>query len=90
MIADFFSLFEFRFLFCSGDDNTSSPRLLPFLLVGGVHPFWAPAAGRRGRVAILCFQDYSDQVSVWQKDSNGRIVSLLVQCDSVKLDLVNI
>ena len=52
--------------------------------------FWAPAVGRRGSVAILCSHDYSDQVSVWQKDSNYRIVSLLFQCDSVKLNLVNV
>ena len=52
--------------------------------------FWASAVGRRGGVAILCSQEYSDQVSAWHKDWNGRIVSFLVQCDSVKLNLVNV
>ena len=52
--------------------------------------FWVNAFGRRGGIAILCSQYYSDQVSVWQKDSNGGIVNLFVQCDSVKLNLVNV
>ena len=26
--------------------------------------FWVPAVGRRGGLAILCPQDYSDQVSL--------------------------
>ena len=52
--------------------------------------FWAPAVGTRGAVAILCSNDYSSAISVWQKDSSGRILSLLVSLESLNINLVNV
>lgn len=52
--------------------------------------FWAPALGRRGRVAILCSPRQSDNVSVWQKDTRGRLISILISLQNLKINLVNI
>ena len=90
LIADFFRSSKLDFCFVQ-ETMISKESKIAFLSASWRGPsFWAPAVGRRGGVTILCSQDSSDQVSVWQKDSNVRIVSLLVQCDSVKLNLVNV
>ena len=52
--------------------------------------FWTPAVGTRGGVAILCSNDYSSAISVWQKDSSGRILSVLVSLESLNINLVNV
>lgn len=52
--------------------------------------FWAPALGRRGGVAILCLPRQSDNVSVWQKDTGGRLLSILISLQNLKINLVNI
>ena len=46
-------------------------------------------SGGEGGVAILCF-DVFRNVSVWQKDRSGRILSLLVKFDDFNLNLVNL
>ena len=56
--------------------------------------FWAPAVWRRagggGGVAILCSDVFRNNVSIWQKDHCGRILSLLVKFDDFNLNLVNL
>ena len=52
--------------------------------------YWAPAVGRRGGVAILCSNDYRNAISVWQKDSSGRILSLLVSLGAFNVNLINV
>ena len=52
--------------------------------------FWAPALGKRGGVAILCSEAFRGSVSSWQKDSSGRVLSLLLKTNEVKVNLVNI
>ena len=52
--------------------------------------FWAPALGRRGGVAILCSPRQSDNVSVWQKDTGRRLLSILISLQNLKINLVNI
>ena len=44
----------------------------------------------RGGVAILCSDVFGNNVSVWQKDHSGRILSLLVKFDGFNLNLVNL
>ena len=90
LIADFFPSSNLDFCFVQETMISNESKIASLSASWRGPSFWAPAVGRRGGVAILCSQDFSDQVSVWQKDSNGRIVSLLVQCDSVKLNLVNV
>ena len=90
LIAEFFRSWNLDFCFVQEPMISKESKIASLSASWRGPSFWAPAVGRRGGVVILCSQDYSDQVSVWQKDSNGRIVSLLVQCDSVKLNLVNI
>ena len=52
--------------------------------------YWSPAIGRRGGVAILCSPCQSDNISVWQKDAGGRLVSLLLSINGMQINLVNI
>lgn len=53
--------------------------------------FWVPALGRRGGgAAILCSPRQSDNVSVWQKDTGGRLLSILISLQNLKINLVNI
>ena len=52
--------------------------------------FWAPAIGRRGGVAVLRADRFRNSISVWQKDTGGRILSLLIALDGFNLNLVNV
>ena len=52
--------------------------------------FWAPAVGRRGGVAILCSDRFRDRLSVWQRDSDGRFLSLLISFGHINVNLVNL
>ena len=89
-VAEYFAKFKLDFCFLQemmiSDDVTcrsfSSRWLGP--------SFWAPACRRRGGVAILCSDRFRNNVSVWQKDSDGRVLSILVTLDDIKLNLVNV
>lgn len=52
--------------------------------------YWSPAIGRRGGVAVLVSPRQSDKVSVWRKDAEGRLLSLLVSADNFRINLVNL
>ena len=52
--------------------------------------FWSPAIGRRGGVAILVSPRQRENVSVWQRDSEGRLLSLLITNNNIRINLVNI
>ena len=65
-------------------------KIAPFSASWSGPSFWAPAVATRGGVAILCSNDYSSAISVLQKDSSGRILSLLVSLESLNINLVNV
>lgn len=50
--------------------------------------FWTPAVGRRGGVAILRCEAFCDEVTVWQRDTDGRVLSLLINIDDICINLV--
>ena len=50
--------------------------------------FWSPAIGKQGGVAILILPKCSDDIVSWKKDSNGRIISILVRICGVNLNFV--
>ena len=52
--------------------------------------FWSPALGKQGGVVVLVKENSCFEVLNWQKDSSGRIVSLLVKVDDALFNLVNI
>ena len=52
--------------------------------------FWSPAIGKQGGVAILLSSKFSDEIVSWKKDSNGRIISILIRVDEVDINFVNI
>ena len=52
--------------------------------------FWSPAIGKQGGVAILVNENFSGKILNWRKDSEGRILSLLVDLDNIRLNIVNI
>ena len=49
--------------------------------------FWAPAVGRRAGVVILASEAFRDRVSVWQRDIDGRFLSLLINIDDIYINL---
>ena len=52
--------------------------------------FWSPASGRHGGVAILVNENFSGKVSTWCRDSDGRVLSLLVEVNGFRINVVNI
>ena len=52
--------------------------------------YWSPALGKQGGVAVLVKENSPFEVLNWQKDSSGRIVSLLVKVADARFNLVNI
>jgi len=52
--------------------------------------FWSPAVRRRGGVAILLSSDLENSFSVWKKDTDGRVLSVLLDIDSSSINLANI
>lgn len=52
--------------------------------------FWALAVSRRGGVVILGSEAFRDRVSVWQRDTDGRVLSLLITIDDIDINLVNV
>ena len=51
--------------------------------------FWSLAIGRRGGVVTLCSPGQRENVSTWQKDPEGRLLSLLISANGMKVNLVN-
>ena len=52
--------------------------------------FWVPALERSGGVAILSSEAYAGNVSVWQRDVSGRVLSLTVKFGTFKINLVTL
>ena len=52
--------------------------------------FWLPSLGRQGGVPILISEKFQGKVLGWCRDTNVRIISLLIQIGSVKANIVNI
>ena len=52
--------------------------------------FWSPSIGRHGGTLTLLSERFDASVLSWRKDTAGRVVSLLVQFNSFKINLVNI
>ena len=46
--------------------------------------FWSPALGHREGVALLVLPSFPRKIDVWRRDSEQRVVSLLVSCGSNK------
>ena len=52
--------------------------------------FWSPAIGRRSWVITFISERFNCEVISWRKNSNGRILSILLLCDNSKIYVVNI
>ena len=52
--------------------------------------FLSPSTGRQGGTLTLLSQRFDASVLSWRKDTEGRVVSLLVQANTFKRNLVNI
>ena len=52
--------------------------------------FWAPALGKQGGVAILVNSNFSGRISSWCRDSSGRVLSLLIEYNDFRINVVNI
>lgn len=52
--------------------------------------FWSPAVGKRGGVLVLVNDRFEGKIVSWRRDSEGRVLSLLVVLGDIRLNLVNI
>ena len=52
--------------------------------------YWSPAVGRRGGVAIFLAEELKNKVICWRKDADGRVLSILVNFNSVRINLINV
>ena len=87
LISDFFS----RDFICIQETMISDELLQSTLMREWNGPsYWSPVIGRRGGVAILCSPCQRDNISVWQKDAGGHLVSLLLSINGMRINLVNI
>lgn len=46
--------------------------------------FWSPALGKQGGLAVFVNENSRFEVLHWQRDSTGRIISLLVKIDDAR------
>ena len=53
--------------------------------------FWSPALGKQGgAVTVLISKNSNLEVLSWRRDSNGRVLSLLIKSENNLINLVNI
>lgn len=52
--------------------------------------YWSPAIGRRGGVAIFLSEELKNKVVCWRKDADGRVLSILVNFNSLRINLINV
>ena len=56
----------------------------------GGRSFWSPALGRQGGVVVLFSGRFAGEISSWKRDSEGRIISVLVSFGTFSCNLVNV
>lgn len=52
--------------------------------------FWSPAIGKQGGVLVFVSENFEGKITTWRRDSNGRVLSLLVSHMGINYNLVNI
>ena len=52
--------------------------------------FWSPALGKQGGTVILVPENSDFEIKKWQRDSSGRIVSILASLGDLNFNIVNI
>ena len=52
--------------------------------------FWSPALGRQGGVAVLFSRSFLGEITSWKRDSEGRVVSVLVSFGSCNCNLISV
>ena len=52
--------------------------------------FWSPALGRQGGVVTLFSSLFLGDISSWKKDSEGRVVSVLVSLGNISCNLIDL
>ena len=52
--------------------------------------FWSPALGKQGGTVILVPENSDFEIKKWQRDSSGRIVSILASLGDFNFNIVNI
>ena len=90
MILDYASRGKFDLCFVQetmvSDSNSIKSRSAQWPGVS----LWAPALGRKGGVAVFVSPDFEGKIVSWQKDSEGRIISMLIRYQNIDYNVVNI
>lgn len=80
---------EFRFLFCQ--ETISDKHVMnSFSSRWRGSIYWSSAIGRRGVVAIFLADELKNKVVCWRKDADRRVLSTLVNFNSLRINLINV
>ena len=52
--------------------------------------YWSLSIGRGGGSIIFVSELFDGNVSAWRKDTDGRVISLLLELSTVKINLISI
>ena len=52
--------------------------------------FWSPTIGRQAGVFVLISEFFQGKVLQWRRDASGRVIGLLLDCNSHKLNIITI
>ena len=76
---------------CVQETFLSGPQVFQSLASQWRGPcYWSPAPGRQAGVIVLLSERFDGHVVSWKRDSNGRVISLLVKYNGVNYNVVNV
>ena len=78
-------------VFCFQETKITDPEVFRVFSCAWRGPcFWSPAVGKQGGVLTCLSESFSGNVSRWKRDTSGRVVSLLLKLDDLRINLINI
>ena len=76
-------------VFCFQETQITDPEVFRVFSCAWRGPcFWSPAVGKQGGVLTCLSESFSGNVSRWKRDTSGRVVSLLLKLDDLRINLI--
>ena len=78
-------------IICIQETLISDPVAFNSLVADWSGPsFWSPAVGKQAGVIVLISDRFDGQVLSWRRDHDGRVLSLLVEYNNRKFNIINV
>ena len=90
LISNYFDRFNIDVCFVQETQISSERAISSFSDRWSGRSFWSPALGRQGGVVVLFSSRFSGDICSWKKDSDGRVISVLVSFGNMSYNLVNV